>query len=190
MNYFTPDLYQALNDWDALPDALERLKEANSRYSARLEQIRNSLSSEVSAAAGAWIVNDALISKLRQSDNPKELELVLRCGDLQVGYFDLEFSYDSPEISSQDLKSLIKVASNVRGNRRYGGWHAWVQEIDMLKDGRIEHRMFFHNAGIVLVRCRGIHVARIEKSSRRLQPFPNRYRVGRFNLSSRSQKRV
>ncbi len=186
MKFFTSDIYKALEDLDTEVQGLDRLKEADRKYKARLSQVRETFPPALSAVADAWAVDDALIAKLRQSDDPATLELVLRCGNLQIGYFDLDFTYDSPEVSDEHLRALIKVASNIRGNCLFDGWDAWVHEVDRLSDGRIEHRIYFHKGGWVAIRCRDLQVVRTEKLDRRLPPYPNRYRVARFSASSRS----
>ncbi len=150
------------------------------------------LPNDVREIAHAFFVNDALIARLRQSDEPNNLELTLRCGDLQIGYFDLHLSYANPGIEDEDLRRLLLVASNARSDTRYGMTDAWGHEFHVLPDGCLEHTITFHGPGedpiLVTVRCSDVRVELVPRPARRLPPYPHRYRVQRFSASSSAKE--
>lgn len=172
----------ALSDED---DGWAADKLAYAQYTEHLARL--SLPDSVREIADAYFPDDALIARLRQSDNPAKLELTLRCGWHGPGYFDLYLNYEAPEIGDDDLLTLLTVAENAKACTRYGMTDVWCHEFDVLPDGRLMHSIAFHWPGGMRgtsVTCAGLEVERIPRESRELPPFRDRYRVGRFGASS------
>lgn len=118
------------------------------------------------------------------------LRLALRCGNLQIGYFDAVFTYEAPEVDDLSLRGLLTAADNAKTQRIYGMTDAWCHEIDMDVERRVIHTILFHNgreneAPIVFTaKCRKLSVVELDRPSRRLPAFKYRYRIMRFNASS------
>lgn len=179
MRFFTQDVAIAEEEYAQLAGA------ARAGYEKHLTEIE--LPPEVREVAEMHLVDDGLVSRLRQSDNPALLELHLRCGWDGPGYFDLCLTYFSPEITDEDLTTLTIVAENARSSVQYGMTDAWVHEFDLCPDGRLRHSIGFHwptgMIGIEIV-CREIAVERVPRDSRNLPPYEERFRVERFGASS------
>jgi hypothetical protein len=62
------------------------------------------------------------------------LEMKLRCGDLQVGYFDLNLKYIGVHLPDTALAQLIAPVNNPTAEILY-------DEIDLGDDGRLVHRL-------------------------------------------------
>ncbi len=184
MKFFTDEIASSVGGWDVKPEAISALRAADERYNARLEQIRESLLPDLALVASAWALDDALISELRQTDDPDEIRLVLRCGDSIDGYFDLEFVYASPTISDYDLITLLYVASKLRGDFLAPDFDVWAHEVDTLPDGRMEHRVHFSYHGWIAIQSQTVAVTRTDRPDRELAPDTERYQVARFNARS------
>ncbi len=185
MKFFTVELADSVGGWDVKPEAINALRAANERYDARLQQIRDSLPPDLAAVAGAWELDDALVSELRQTDDPDEIRLVLRCGNSIDGYYDLEFVYTAPTTSDYDLITLLYVASKLRGEFSPADLDVWAHEIDLLPDGRLDHRIHFSYHGWIAIQSRTIAVTRTDRPDRELAPEADRFQIARFNVSSR-----
>lgn len=176
LKFFTRELYDAAYR----ADRWEEVTAANDAYGERLTRVGPLLGSEVFAVADPFFVADALIAKVRQSDSPAQLQVVLRCGDIRAGYFDLGLTYHDPDITDDDLRALANVAAHVRGSRNYGMMDAWCHEVDLLPDGRIEHHLTFHGPTEVNIRCSSLTVVREDRANRLLPPYPQRSRIARL----------
>lgn len=81
-------------------------------------------------------LHDGLIRRVVVKHNTNELLLSLRCGDLQVGYFDLELLYSGVSLDIQLLKVLSRRAHDKQTE-------ILADEIDAAADGRFVHRLLF-----------------------------------------------
>lgn len=185
MKFFTPEFYFAqYNDDQASLEALRKTYD-----DAHWHILTLSLPEEILAIADPFYVDDALVASVRQSDDPVGLELVLRRGNLQIGYSDLALKYETPEVDDESLQGLLRVANNARSEVRYGMTDAYCHEIDLDSEGRLVHSILFHSPPgepptIFTVKCSNLKVAERLRSGRSLPPFRRRYRIARFNASS------
>ena len=77
----------------------------------------------------------------------RTLKLALRCGDLQVGYFDLDLAYGAVDCAASNLRDLASVARNIRSEAQYD-----EIEIDTTNgEARVIHRIIFDSKGQIEV---------------------------------------
>jgi hypothetical protein len=178
VRFFTAEVYE---DWGSDDAQAANAQAADAQYREHLAELP--LPEHVRAVADAWFVDDAMISRLRQSDDPAQLVLTLRCGWSGPGYFDLRLRYVRPEIEDESLLHLVEVATRIRSSRCYWGVDAWCQEWDMLPDGRLSHLIAFHGSDHVRevrIVCADVNVRLSPRSSRTLPPYRDRFKIGRL----------
>ena len=86
--------------------AFEAVPNAYRLYLARLR-----LPPEVLALSEADI-HDGLLLDVKHSPQITQLTLVLRCGDLQRGYFDLQIEYSGAVLDGGSLSTLQRATQN------------------------------------------------------------------------------
>ena len=104
-------------------------------YQQHIGDIAGSASPEIAELAQTNL-HDGLIRRVVVQPDADELVLSLRCGDLQVGYFDIDILYLGVSIDAQQLEVLTRRVHDRRTEILAG-------EIDRLPDGRFVHRLIF-----------------------------------------------
>lgn len=121
-------------------------------YTSHLEAMRGVLPDDVLELATLPGVDDGLIVFVEHDRERRIFTLIMRCGDLQVGYFDLELVYEDAEISRTDEWILARIAREI--DEKFVGNDVAYHEVDVTKNGTIEHRILFHPGRFVTIRCR------------------------------------
>src|SRR5687768_9470955 len=107
-------------------------------------------------------VDDGLVVEVQHQRPQKTLRMVLRCGDLQMGYYDLILTYEGASLTPRDEQTLARVARTTRDHRRHEcdlAYHE-VDVVDMVETsdgGGIEHRFLFHPGVWFAIRCDALH---------------------------------
>jgi hypothetical protein len=166
MKFFTLDAYRAW--YRELDDAPQ--KAAYQAYRRHLEAMREVLPADVVALGELQGIDDGLIVEAHHDRSQQLFTLVLRCGDLQLGYYDLVLTYRDAEISPEHERRLAEVART--------GQDAYYHEVDRAEDGRIEHRWLFHPGLEIDFRCRELQWSRVERPDRELPPLDDRFPAG------------
>lgn len=91
MKFFTIDCY---NSWYSEYEDSRRLKVAFQQYQHHLEAMQGVLPAEVLALAELRGTDDGLVVEVKHDREGRVLTLILRCGDLQMGYYDLRLHYE------------------------------------------------------------------------------------------------
>ncbi len=177
MKYFVPRANKPF-------DNLERFTKLSAKYRRHLEQLRGVLPDRVLELAKPSGMEDALMIQVEHDRALRSVRLVLRCGDLQMGYYDLIVDYEEAELLPKHDVALAKVARSTESDTVHDCDLAY-HELDALSDGRIVHRYLFHanktDSGGWLwfsIRCRALDWRREPKSSRELPPSNDRYPGG------------
>lgn len=104
-------------------------------YQQRIDSLMDALPKDI-AELTRINLHDGLIRRVTVDNEAHLLSLVLRCGDLQVGYFDVDLHYSGITLTTQQLQVL---------SRRAHDRHTEIlaDEIDMAADGRFVHRLIF-----------------------------------------------
>jgi hypothetical protein len=93
-------------------------------------------------------------------DRPsRTLEIRLRCGDLQAGYFDLDIAYEEGNLSSTDLAELTSAVTNPESEILY-------DEIDLETATRYVHRLLPWPRGEINIAFASISYLTLPVSSR------------------------
>ena len=104
-------------------------------YEARLAEIGPRLPTSM-ADLRRVSLHDALIESVRWTPSLAELRLDLVAGDLEVGYRALHLTYRGAMLGKARTESLRNAASNREACVLY-------QEIDIVDDGLLVHRLLF-----------------------------------------------
>lgn len=170
---------------DDSPDAeLIALRIAFDNYSNHIDSLQT-LPQELKAIAHPFYVDDALFVQAVYEPKSARLKLVLRCGNIPDGYFDLILQYEGVEIDQRDLAELERAAREAGTDVGYVH-DAYCHEFDMLSDGRIEHGFIFHGSwdadtfvppALFTIRCNSLTYQRVERPDRRLPRVKDRFRI-------------
>src|SRR5207248_7275733 len=96
-----------LPSWDDSPRTWATFHKA---YSQHLEGLRGILPARVLELARLPGVDDGLIVQVSHDRAGCVLRLTLRCGDLQMGYYDLALTYEGAEITPKHEWELARLA--------------------------------------------------------------------------------
>lgn len=128
MKYFTQEWAEGLEE-----DEAARVR---GRYWARIDAIRAELSPEVRRLALEVNIHDGLVRRIEFDRRSRRLTLALRCGDLQVGYSDVDLIYDDVDVDRLDRAALQAAAEDPRSEALY-------DEVDVRPPSRFVHLILF-----------------------------------------------
>lgn len=138
MNYFTPAWHSGnLDDETCSKMAWD--------YKQHLANILPSLPPEVQTLATSINIHDGLLWKAEADPEQGLLRLALRCGDLQVGYFDLELEYQQVDFVPEMTEALRKLSA-VRLDQPSLPYpnEALYDEVDQEGDFLVHRILFWH----------------------------------------------
>lgn len=145
------------------------------------ERMRGVLPPHVLALAELRGVDDGLIVEARHDRVGRVLSLTLRCGDNQMGYYDLTLTYEDADIAPPDEGLLAHIARNTIDQYHHES-DVVRQELDVTEDGRIEHRLEFHvyreDDVWFAIRCRQLQWEKVPRPDRDLPLLPDRFPDG------------
>ena len=125
--------------WD---DGAEAWADFLRAYSQHLEGLRDALPAHVLELARLPGMDDGLIVETVHDRAERVLRLTLLCGDLQMGYYDLKLIYEDAEITPEHAQRLARLAHDTPSEH---GPEVSRHEVDVTKNGQIEHRIEFHD---------------------------------------------
>lgn len=180
MKFFTPERIDAVADpWT--------FRELHWEYLRYLHSLGNKIPDHIYSLVELEAVQDGLLVRARRIPKDNILEIIIRCGHSQMGYYNLILRYVDADISPEDDLNLARIARSTFTSTRHCSDFAHY-EIDLCDDGRIEHRVMFFTRPSRLtgdegylcftIRCCDINWKRDRKASRRLPPFKERYPGG------------
>lgn len=180
MRFFSKEVCDAFDDAEAF-------SKVYGEYRQYLEGLRGVLPERVIELAEPSGMEDALVVQVNHDRERRVLRLVLRCGHLQMGYYNLVLTYEDAELLPEHDVALATIAHSTK-TQRFHGCDLAYHELDAVEGGKIEHSMIFHasswhhpSAGGWMwfsVRCSALTWRREPKKSRRLPPIPDRYPDG------------
>jgi hypothetical protein len=136
----------------------EEFDEAVAAYGRRLDEITIRLLPDLRALSRISL-NDAWFKSVIIDRTTHRLVLRLRCGDIQIGYFDLLLHYDEATIRDGTLHGVENLP-NVSGTE------VLYDEVDELGPGRFEHRMILWPQGELAIQFAAFTLARVAVPSR------------------------
>ncbi len=123
-------------------------------------------------------MDDGLIVQVTFDRAGGRLTLIMRCGDLVMGYYDLVVTYKEAEMTPEDARLLARLA---RSTVSAGLFDADLSrhEVDTAAEGRIEHRLEFHHHSQpdqwLAIQCRALQWEKIRCLNRDLPEYPDRF---------------
>jgi len=156
MKYFTRDfICSSLSD--------EESEQIRTSYHQHIELLLPNLPESIAELTEKINLHDGLICRVIVDQKTGKLTMELRCGDLQVGYFDLELAYSGVKFSALDLVAL---AALVRDRRT----EILSDELDIDKDNTYIHRILFYPIGEISIHFESINLNQESKPDRNI-PF-------------------
>lgn len=174
MKFFTLEAYNA---WYEAYEEDGALLNAWNRYKDHLGELRGVLRESVLKLADPYGMEDGLVVRVDHDRERRVLKLVLRCGHLQMGYYDLELTYIDASIIPEHEKILASIARSTKSHRTHQSDLAY-HELDATEDGRIEHRFLFHPGKWFEIRCGLLQWDRLQRHGRSFPYYKDRYAGG------------
>lgn len=171
MKFFTAEYLQTDHD-DA--EEIRLLTAAVQGYEQHLERMQGVLPDHIFALTRLKGMDDGLIAEVRHDWASRTLRLVMRCGDLIMGYYDLILRYEQAEISQQDEQTLTQIARTTKNDGRHR-CDLYAHEVDITDTGMIEHRLLFHPGIWFAVGCRDLQWETVARANRKLPHLRKRY---------------
>jgi hypothetical protein len=120
-------------------------------YWARIDEVAAGLSPEVLRLAREVNIHDGLVRHVWLDRTSRRLVVALRCGDLQVGYSDVDLIYDDIDVDRLDRTALRAAAEDPMTEALY-------DEVDLLPSSRFVHRILFGVNMRSLLPCREVEI--------------------------------
>lgn len=177
MKFLTKEIYDS---WYSNHEDDRPLGAAYKAYQATVRNASAAWPERVRALAELRGVDDGLVVEVHHLRSLNRLILVLRCGHLQMGYYDLVLSYYDAEISPEHELTLARIARSSREE-------VFEQELEVAEDGRIVHRLMFHPGDWFAISCRELDWTSISRPNRELPQLGDRFPGG---PTSRRKKRL
>lgn len=151
-------------------DMSDEARNVFTAYRQHLASITPELPPAVRELAFETNLHDGLIRRIVWDGDSLRLEL--RCGDLRVGYFDLDLSYEQVTLSAPEVKALSDLAQNKNASALY-------DEVDMEEPGAFAHRILFWR-GLsadqeVTIRFRGLGLTKTPQPNREFRRLKSRF---------------
>jgi len=171
MKFLTKDIYDS---WYGRHEDDRPLDAACKAYRDYLATMAPAWPERIRALAELRGVDDGLVVEVHHIRSLNRLILVLRCGDLQMGYYDLVLSYDGAEISPEHELTLAQIARSDS--------EVFEQELEVAEDGRIVHRLMFHPGDWFAISCRELDWTSISRPNREIPRLGDRFPGGPTTL--------
>lgn len=152
MRFFTRDRELSEEGWDL----------AMREYHSHLAALAPSLPPAVLDLATERNLHDGLIVSGTLLLGLRTLRMVLRCGDLQVGYYDLELEYRGIDMAALDIDGLAAIVRSPS--------HELVRdEVDAIRGTTFVHRLRFHPEGEIELRFESLCLPSSPREDRYLE---------------------
>ena len=151
MKYFS-------REWHSGDISEGEVGEVRDRYWAFIASISDSLPEPIRELATAVNLHDGLVQELVVDHQESTVAILLRCGDLQVGYFDVRLVYSGVPTRLLDVAMLKEIASDPESELLY-------DEGDRSADGYV-HRVSFWPYRETQIDFRSLRIARDSKPDR------------------------
>jgi hypothetical protein len=163
MKYFTREWMEGQYS----DEAFEKVIPSYWRY---VEQLMHRLPPSVAELAKEVNLHDGLFRKVIVNRQESSLALYLRCGDLQVGYFDQDLFYSGVDLTALALPVLAARARDRKTMIEY-------DEVDMDDQGQFVHRIIFSPKDEISITFAGLQLARTPQPNRYFRTKNSKYRV-------------
>ncbi|MEQ1518921.1 MAG: DUF4085 family protein [Usitatibacteraceae bacterium] len=151
MKYFS-------REWHGGDIPVGDLDEVRERYWAFISSITDSLPEPIRELATVVNLHDGLVQELVVDHQKGSVDILLRCGDLQVGYSDVRLVYSGVPTSALDEAVLQEIATDPESELLY-------DEVDRSATGYV-HRVLFWPYREVQIDFTALRIARVPKPDR------------------------
>lgn len=163
MRFFTRDWASGGRD-DAHADTV--LDE----YRAHCARIASCVPEQLSEFMETVSLHDGLIVEGTFDAGQQRLDLTIRCGDLQSGYRDVRLAYSGVKLRPAELDGASTILNRPESEMLY-------DEIDVLPEGLLAHRMLFWPSGEIEFRFAGFAFEVQRRESREFGARGNRFKT-------------
>jgi hypothetical protein len=160
MKYFT-------REWASGMLSERKWESVYPRYRRHIANILPLLPDNIARLETEIIIHDGLIRGVAVNRKPGTLSLELRCGDLQVGYYDLNLHYSGVAFSKLDLSTLATVARDPDTECLY-------DELD-IENKQYVHRILFYPAGEIEIIFMNLNSEKVSRPDRSYKRMPDPY---------------
>ena len=164
MKYFT-------REWAVGELSEVESNEVIAAYERHLDRVLGQLPATVRCVARELTLHDGLIRRVIYDRTGRELRLELRCGDNQLGYFDLDLTYMGAILDQADLVVLRDAALDTETEM-------WFDEIDLAGDGAFIHRVLFYPGRECDIMFRALGLRMMPRADRSIAELSDRYVEG------------
>ena len=174
MKFFTLEAYNYDDDDQA---SVEAWCQSYDSYEGHLARIKGILPDSLLEISGQDVFDDGLITRVRYYREKQRLELLMRCGNLQIDYYDMVLAYEGARISAEHDRVLATIARTTTWGK---GWKfdCHNTELDVGPDGEIIHRFLFNPGVCFEIACQSLTWKRVPKPGRRFAYATDRYPGG------------
>jgi hypothetical protein len=169
MKFVTKRVY---NSWNAEP-----WRKAFDDYNKHLEELKTTLPASVIELADPSLLDDGLVLKVDHNREKRKLVLTLRCGNLQIDYYDIIITYTGAKITPKHDQTLADIARSTNGFRGFNN-DIHFHEFTVAKSGRITHRFLFNPGIQFAISCTTVTWKKIPRSGRKFSKCQDRYPGG------------
>ena len=160
MKYFSP----AWDQGDLTDEQEAAIRDA---YWAKVAVLEQQWPPEIRELAHTNL-HDGLIRRISLDEAAQRLEIWLRCGDLQVGYFDVTLVYRGLDTERLDRGLLRAIATDPETEVRY-------DEVDIDSHGRFVHSVRFWPENEIDLVFRELEISREPRADRELGDVASQY---------------
>lgn len=111
----------------------EEAESVPAAYRAHVDALLPSMPATVRALADGVNIHDGLLQVIVFDRGRRSLSVMMRCGDLQVGYFDLEIIYYGVRLSADDTGMLRTSRRRLTSRRATTKWTSPVWEVGFIE---------------------------------------------------------
>ena len=158
-------------------DSLVAWSELHAAYNQHMEDLKRLLPQEINELADVALLDDGLVLKVDHDRGKKILKLTLRCGNLQIDYYDIVITYNGAKITPKHDRMLAEIAKSTKGFSGYGH-DIHFHEFSVAKSGRITHRFLFNPGVQFAISCKSLTWKKVPRKNRKYPKVANRYISG------------
>jgi hypothetical protein len=136
-----------------------------SAYWRHVAEIAPRLPADARLLAEQLSLHDGLFRRLIVNQTAQTCRMELRCGDLQVGYFDLDIEYRDASFMALDVDNAATIVDGEHSEILY-------DEVDIIGNGRFVHRLLCWPQGELWIAFADLAVVRRLAGSRAFE-VPN-----------------
>jgi len=155
MKYFTRTWWQRTYEGDCTD---EEANKPFKDYSLHIKQIAPKLPSTL-LALNEISLHDGLFKAVCLNSAAKSVSMTLRCGDLQVGYFDLYLNYENALVIDNTVAGLDSIMNNQKYEIIY-------DEVGILEENRFEHGVLIYPEGELIIQFSDFTFSRRDVANR------------------------